>query len=299
MTKRSVFCCFLLLSIISAQAQDYSTMSMNQLDSAFVSAVKERSLEKIELLIKAGANIHTPIPYILTQGDCDWDVQSTAFMYAVNGNFADMVKILMKGEKNLNEALNIAIRGGCLDVVKELIQEGADINCVDENKNTPLIIAIKCACATAEFNTQANERIRSGWQKRREIIAVLLKAGADINHVNKYGRTALMEAIEQHDLNTVEQLLEIPEIKMGSFFGFGIKPINYADQDGNTALILAMKNIRYTYINSQEYNICKNSQKIANLLFETPEVDVYYINKKGETALKLFEILKEDISRYP
>lgn len=120
---------------------------------------------------------------------------------------------------------------------------------------------------------------------------MLLKEGANVSYVNKHGRTTLMEAVVQHDLNTVQSLLQVPEMTTGSHFSAGTKPINYADKDGNTALILAIKNIRYSYIDNQEYNICMNSQNIIQALLDTPGIDVCHANKNGETAVFLFEKL--------
>ena len=220
----------------------------------------------MQKLVQAGANVNTPIPYTWTSGDCDWEIKSTALIYAVRYNCPNMVKVLLKVEKKLNEALDVAIKEGYSDVVEELIKGGADINYVNENKDTPLIKAIQHARATAEFSSQAQASYNSRWYQRRKIIQTLLKAGANVNHVNKYGRTALMEAVIEHDLNTVQSLLQVPEITTGSCFGFGTKPINYADKDGNTALILAIQNVRCSYIDDQEYKICINSQNIIKTL---------------------------------
>ncbi len=271
--------------------EDYSKMSITELDTAFVLAVKEGRLENLEKLLQAGANVNTPIPYTWTSLDCDWRIESSALMFAVRHNHLNMVRALLKGETNLNEALDEAIKEGYSEVVEELIKGGADINYKNEDNNTPLILAVKLARATSEFSPQAQERYTSRWSQRRNIIQTLLTAGANVSHVNKYGRTALMEAVIQHDLNTVQKLLEIPEMTSGSFFGFGTKPINYADQDGNTALILAIKYVRSSYINNQEYNVCRNSQNIINVFLETPGIDPDHVNKNDETAITLFEKL--------
>ena len=85
----------------------------------------------------------------------------------------------------------------------------------------------------------------------------------------------------------------------GSYFGFATKPINYADQDGNTALILAIQRVRSTYINNQEYNICVNSQNIIKTLLETPGIDPHHVNKNDETAITLLEKLNDQMNRYP
>ena len=280
-------------------AKDYSKTSITELDAAFVLAVQEHRSEAIQELIHAGANVHTPIPYTWTSGDCDWKIESTALIYAVKHNCPNMVKVLLKVENELNEALDVAIKEGYSGVVEELIKGGADINYVNKNEDTPLIIAIKHAQATAEFSPQAQGRAKSRWSQRRKIIQTLLKAGANVSHVNNYGRTALMEAVIEHDLNTVQNLLQAPEMNSGSFFGFGTKPINYADEDGNTALILAIQKVCCSYTNNQERNVCINSQNIIKALLETPGIDPHHVNKNGEIAITLIEQLNKKNSGYP
>ena len=301
MKKLNKYFCLLLLLVGFVQidgkeenlaVEDYSKMSITELDAAFILAVQGHRSEKMQELIQAGANVNTPIPYTWTFGDCDWGIESTALIYAIRYDCPDMVKVLLKVEKNLNEALDVAIEEGYPDIVKELIKGRADINYVNKNKDTPLIIAIRHARATAEFASQAQDQFISRWRPRRKIIQILLKAGANVNHVNKYGRTALMEAVIEHDLNTVQNLLQAPEITTGSFFGFATKPINYADKDGNTALILAIQKVRCSYTDNQEYKICINSQNIIKALLETPGIDAHLVNKNGETAIILLEKIK-------
>jgi ankyrin repeat protein len=107
-----------------------------------------------------------------------------------------------------------------------------------------------------------------------------------------------MEAVIEYDLNTVQHLLQLPEMTKGSCFGFGEKLINYADQNGNTALMIAVQKACYKYINNQEYNICINSQKIIKAILETPGIDPYHVNKNGETAIVLLEKLNNQIKGY-
>lgn len=293
--------CLLLLLIGSAHihAINDAKLSITELDAAFISAVKADRFEEVERLIKEGANIHTPIPYTDTFGDCDWDVETSALLYAVRQNQPSMVRVLLKSENSLHEALDIAIDKGYPDVVEELLKGGADIEHPDKNNNTPLILAVQQARAISEFSLQAQAKANSRWSERRKIIQILLKRGADVSHVNNKGRTALMEAVIEHDFSTVKSLLEIPAMHAGSFFGFGTAPINYADNDGNTALILAIQHIRYSYINNQEYNICFNSQNIINTLLETPGIDPYHANNDGETAITLLEEFHKKMNQYP
>lgn len=271
-------------------------LSKQDLDEAFISAVKYSDLKKIRELLEAGADVNTLIPHTYTAGDCDWEIKSSPLMFAIKCNRPEIVKILVqvknKLSTSLNEALINAIEEGCLEIVEELIKAGADVNYINNNfKDSPLILAVGNARPISEFSRQAQEQMKSRWYERKKIIEILLKAGAHINHVNKDGKTALMKAIEQHDLNTVKDLLKFPEMTSGSFFGFGKKPINYANENGDTALIIAIKNIRTSYIvgNSQQYNICVNSQKIVEALLEVPGIDIDHANKKGESARVLLE----------
>lgn len=100
-------------------------------------AVQEHRSDKVEELIQAGANVQTPISYTWTSGDCDWQIESTALIYAVRHNCPNMVKVLVTVEKKLNEAIDVAIKEGYSDVVEELIKGGADINYVNQDEDTP------------------------------------------------------------------------------------------------------------------------------------------------------------------
>lgn len=284
------FFLLLLVSFVkinSEELKDYSKMSSNELEEAFISAVKIDDQDAVKGLIQAGVDANMPIPYRFTSGGCDWETTSTPLIYAARNDRPNIVKVLPKSKKEMVEALYVAIEEGRLEVLEELIKEGADFNCENGNKDTPLIYAIQNAFADTEFSSQAQSRVRSRFYKRRGIVRALLEAGANVSHKNKQGKTALMEAVSRHDFYTVQKLLQASEIKTGSFFGFGKKPINYADIDGNTALIIAIKNVRTSYIDNQEYNICVNSQKIIQSLLETPGINVHHVNKQGETAVKL------------
>jgi ankyrin repeat protein len=58
-----------------------------------------------------------------------------------------------------------------LEIFKEMIIAGGDVNNVDENGQTPLMMAVDSAPT--------------------EVIEILLKKGAHVNAKDKYGRTAL------------------------------------------------------------------------------------------------------------
>lgn len=290
------FCLLLFIGIVQIHGNEenlttnnYSKTSAVELNTAFVLAVRNHNIELIQELLQAGANVLTPISYYWTCGDCDYLVESTPLIFAVRHNYSDLVRVLLEAKQDLNVAFCSAIREGLEEIVVEFIKSGVDINHVNENKDSPLILAVKNARSSAEYSLQACWAYKSRWEERRQIIGHLLEAGANVKHIDEYGRTALMYAVIEHDINTVKKLLEINDMHKVSFFGFGSKPINYEDVDGNTALILAIKRVQCSYINNQEYNICINSQNIIKTLLETPGIDIEHINKDNETAIQLLE----------
>ncbi|QQR48751.1 hypothetical protein IPF37_04290 [bacterium] len=93
----------------------------------------------------------------------------------------------------------------------------------------------------------------------------------------------------------VQELLQCPEVTTGSFCGFGTKSINYADKDGNTALIRAIQKVQTSYVagDKRGHKACVDSQKIIDILLNTPGIDPHHANKKGETAIALLEKLNK------
>ncbi|MDN3503979.1 MAG: ankyrin repeat domain-containing protein [Rhabdochlamydiaceae bacterium] len=284
--KKYVFLILLLVGSIQIEANtanstqnNHLKKSITELDAAFIVAVKKNRLDQVEELLQAGANVATPIPYTWTSGDCDWNIETSALVFAIRKDRLKLVEILAKFDKNLNKAVEIAIFRENSDIVKVLIEEGADVNYVKKNHGSFLISAVESTDSESQ---------------RRRIVKILLQNGANVRYVNKYGRTALMEAVIKHDLLCTKDILEALEKNKGSFFSyvFGTNPINYADSDGNTALILAIQHVKMSYYDSEGKNDCINSQKIIEVLLDVPGIDPDLVNKKGETARSLFEKLR-------
>lgn len=126
----------------------------------------------MEELLQAGADVHTPVSYKWSSGDDDWELESTAIIYAVREDLPDMVKVLLKVEKNRQKALEEAIKEHRLNVVKEFVKAKTDINCVNKYGDTPLMMSIDYA------------RSGSWWSHTKKIIQLLLEAGADVKLVN-------------------------------------------------------------------------------------------------------------------
>lgn len=196
-----------------------------------------------------------------------------------------------------------AAKHGYVDIVKELVQ----VKVENDALNKALILAavrgyaplvrelIKAGAdvnhVDAHGDTALIEVILFCTEKQKkhrpEVIQALLNAKINVNHANKAGDTALILAIAEHDFDTVQLLLKVPGIN-----------INHANNDGNTALIVALQSLQYSYIpgNTKQYNDCLNSKNILEKLLKTRGIDLHHVNKNGDTAIKLLKQLQEKIS---
>lgn len=112
----------------------------------------------------------------------------TVLHYAVD---AKTVRLLVEKGANVNAAdveghtaLHLAITEKRLEVVRELIKSGADVNAEEYgNKCTPLHLA----CMVGE----------------KEIVEELVKAGAEIEQADKFGMTVIDYAKNSKEVNEV------------------------------------------------------------------------------------------------
>jgi ankyrin repeat protein len=130
-----------------------------------------------------------------------------------DGNL-EVVKELIKAGADINKYENDttpmyhASENGRLDVVKELVKAGADVNKGDKFGVTPLHIA-------------------SLWG-RMEVVSELLNAGADINKANEDGETPLYWAIDGDTMEAHDVAIEL--VKLGADVNKGgtTSPLKFA-----------------------------------------------------------------------
>lgn len=115
--------------------------------SGFVPLAYARTREEVELLVKYGANVNAG------------GLQTTPLVCAISRCQDDV---------------------GYLDVVKALLDAGADVNSKDGDYSSTALLLTTC----------------SGWDKnqiaRVEIVRLLIDAGVDVNYKDKKGRTAIV-----------------------------------------------------------------------------------------------------------
>lgn len=174
-------------------------------NTALIFAACSNHTDIVKLLLNAGANVNAKSKN-----------KETPLMFAAASANEEMVKILLEAGADVNAknnkkctSLMLIIKNNKLftrsefymedgdlildlkvissNIIKLLINAGANVNAKDKNGNTPLMFASII--------------------KNSEIVNLLIKAGANVNDVNESGTTALIYAAARGDKKTVKLLL--------------------------------------------------------------------------------------------
>ena len=114
-------------------------------------------------------------------------------------------------------ALWIAVNRKHVDLVKELLAAGANVNIPDSAGNTPLIIAFLHGYDAPLLNYDGS----STAQLLNIIVTMLLEAGANTNMRNENGKTAIMWAIDSPE--KILMLVQAgADIKIRDAYGFSV-----------------------------------------------------------------------------
>lgn len=146
---------------------------------ALSTAMRELRRDVYMLLVKYGATIES----------VDQEGRNSLLVDAIHARDADLVADLLDAGADVECALANAATASSTDIVRLLIEEGADIECRDEFRGaTPVMLA-------AESMNHDN-------------LMLLLELGADINAKDGLGRTILMNITGETPLEWVRILLE-------------------------------------------------------------------------------------------
>ena len=192
--------------------------------SELIAATKRKDLNKVEELIKSGANLNTKDTF-----------GGTALIIASNIGHTEIVKLLIESGSDVNIASNdgrtalmkASGRRGDADIVKLLLENGADSDIQNNGGSTALIYACKIgnidiiklllengANPDIQDKFGRTALIEASWPHANQrinslgIIKLLIDAGADLDIQERHGATALMEALMRGHMDIVKLLIE-------------------------------------------------------------------------------------------
>ena len=184
------------------------------------------NLEIVKLLVENRASINAEdgsegntVIGLPAPGEGTFLVCNTALTKAIEKGNLEIVKYLVENgadikDNDSNTALTVASRNGNLEVVKYLVENGADINDKDNYGDTALMVA--------------------SWNGNLEVVKYLVENGADIDE-NSHGKTALMIASEKdnEDKDDLEKermmRMKIEMMRASLMNGADINAKNYDD----------------------------------------------------------------------
>jgi len=281
---RKYFYVFLLLGCaqINSTVEDYSKMSVDQLNQALILAVRHCSSSEVLSLIQAGADVNQKIEYYKTsgsgEGSMDYLATASILEFAVEKGYTNIVDALLQRKPEndiLDRVLIVAVTHSNLDLIKKLLQARPKIDSLDKTLNT-----IKNFFGLQTKVDVLDQALIVAAQNRSiSIIEELVLAGADINYADKNGDTALIkfvgrslhipsslsrnsdyiESLKQFRINGLQYLLSISGIN-----------INHANNHGNTALIKAVQNSNF---------------EAVQVLLQASSIYINHVNHGGNTAL--------------
>jgi len=195
----------------------FNVFAEEELNDSLNFASEEGNLIKVIELIKKGADVNAV---------CDDGFGSTPLIQACFKKHKDIVKYLISKGANVNAklstgqtALMLAIPS--VEIVKLLIENGADVNAKDRDGETALI-------ESADFDY--------------EIVKMLIKKGVDIDAKNNKGVTALMNACTYFSNEKVVKILLNNKANVNAIDNYGRSALIEASITGNKAIVKLLIN---------------------------------------------------------
>ncbi|KAH7120600.1 ankyrin repeat-containing domain protein [Dactylonectria macrodidyma] len=194
----------------------------------------------VSLMFKNGADAETK----------DNDGRTALSLTAERGHDA-VVRLLLGRGVDINSksssgrtALSWAAEYGKAEVVKLLLEQGAEIDCKDDDGRTPLSWAARCgedAAIALMFDSlletqRKTDAASAAWSGNQAVINVLLERGAEIDSIDKYGKTPLSwAAANDHGAITGQLLDNGANIESKSNEGW--TPLVWAVKYGRSAVV--------------------------------------------------------------
>ncbi|XP_041351820.1 serine/threonine-protein phosphatase 6 regulatory ankyrin repeat subunit B-like [Gigantopelta aegis] len=266
-------------------------------------AVLAVSIDLVEMLVENGAQLDTV--------DASGDTPLCTAMKHVPGSSVMPLYLLSKhadpnlADKTKNSPLHLAVNAGSLNLVKELVANGAELDTVNESGETPLYIAVRNReIQVVKYLVEKGAGVNlHGKSNRNEIssllhlailsnsvdnVKILVENGAQLNTVDESGNTLLHIAANSICPDILSYLLDTgPVVNIQD--GDGMVPSGLSKRDFNEELLLVNKcydvNARNKAGETALY-ICVKDNKLEHLnclLKRKPDLTLK--DNKGDTVL--------------
>lgn len=214
---------FLAMNMNNCQTSNrHTTANEFKMENEIPQLVEGNNITKVEGLLKAGADVNTTD-----------DKKRSLLLIATNNKLTDMAKMLVKYGADVNKqadnkdsAFLYAGASGQTELVKLYLENGAKFDVFNRYNGTALIPA----CERGHVET----------------VRVLAKTkNYPINHVNRLGWTALMEAVVLGDgskkYQEIIQILKDAGARLDIPDKDGVTPLQHAKRKGFTEIVALLQ----------------------------------------------------------
>ena len=154
----------------------------------------------------------------------------------------------------INQKFYDACQASNLNRATQLLLDGADVNFIENNSDSCLIISRDINIIRLLLSNGANVNYKNNRQESAiliqafnghiEIVNLLLSYGANINDTDEYGDTPLIVAIRNGELEMAKLLLVKPGIDVSIKNKEGKEALTFAKEEGYDELLEFYLNIR-------------------------------------------------------
>ncbi len=208
------------LDIAMSQGNEKTVETLLKLGAKFdnediLIAVRAGRIDILKHFQEAGANFN------------DSEFYDSPLYAAIDSGNIEVVQFLIQTGRGIkyDDALARAVSDNQTEIAALLIKAGADVNKLDENKQSYLFNAVYNNCAE-------NSCV--------EMVDLLLNSGADIDQVSSTGMTPVMEAIDRGSVKMM-QLFINKGFNVNKRFPNGETPLQYATRVGQPEIVALLK----------------------------------------------------------
>ncbi len=244
-------------------------------------------INKVRELLEQGADVN---------GDNCWHTPALVSAARCQQNL-DVIRLLIERGANVNAkdkdgntALMMAVKNGYLDKIQLLIANGADVNARD-NKGSSVLMQNAADTAPLGFI-----------ERNANFVQLLIESGADVNAIDKDGKTALMYAADRKEMGPhiltigtggISLRRNIGVTYTGNFSFHSISKIINPEIENSAAYVIALLLDAGANVNAKDLNgktalmyaaSTGNTDAIFILLYAG--ADEQLVDNSGWTALK-------------